>query len=550
MEQFCKEIKEKACVDYGNKEIQDIMKAVDILMNRFMDEFKKKFPEIKIERLALCGSMAEKTRIWPLSKGGYLEFDYLAVVKSLPSYGDFIFEHNLDGEIEVKYEVIYSDSTSGEYVNLNRDINLTFANDFHKCITEKCEGNLCHLRLTGNKFGDERLLNGCPFCSVYLTYGNLKCTHSLQERYKRISFLWTNKSKPLRTSYVGNDVNAFVNSYHLNVYDRSDMAATHGDTLPLHWVDENVSEISVLVDFHPVLKLDVEKVIQKTKRGKYLSKNVILFPRTVFCQYKLWRMYLKKLSLKKERSKKYDLAHFIVKLLNISTVMVSPDLHNNLTYFLFPKSIKFEDHKCWRISTCLTELDFLNKTSLEHRNAFSVLKFLMSTLSSFREMVFPDVGNYEVKLALIQHIKHCKSPDIGMHVCVLNVLHDIALCKEGSALMVHPILNLDLYEMLQIKCHKSFEITLSVICLKVLILILAHTGLAYNVTDLFNDMMSIKLFSEAVLMERYSRSNENVSLHGVTGLLHELLAFATRRKKHASNDELQKVYTSLQRPDR
>ncbi|XP_045193537.2 uncharacterized protein LOC123549471 [Mercenaria mercenaria] len=548
MECICNEIKEKTCVDYGNEEIQDIMKAVDILMNRFVGEFSEKYPDIKIDRLALCGSMAEKTRIWCSEDKCDLEFDYLAIVKSLQSYGDYMFEHNAYGQVEVKYKGTDSESVSGEHVNLSSNIKLTFINNFHKCITEKCERNWCTLSLKkGRGFPVIPELDGCSFCSVRMQTGSLICSYiPVYSAFRRLRFLWKSKHKSLSTSYVeGSDlkkvletaksakvINHFIGDGDIDTTDIDDF-------LPqIYWRDKNVSGmIWIEVDFNPVIELDRTKVVQKTRMIRVSYENIILFPRALYREHIFYRsMY----------GTNYNIIDYVLKLIRIKNkwkLKVTPDLRNDEKYFLFPKYIG-DFRKCWRLSTYQTEMNILNEASKEHRLAYCVLKFLFIVLKMglgvLDRLYIPIISNYEAKLAVIQHIKHCKTPNIGAHVCVLNILHGIALCKEGSASVDHPVLKLDLYEMLKTNVHKSFERTLSTIRLKILILILVNRRSDYTVTDLCNDAISSYLYSNIISIQyrNITWSSRETRFLQFKESLTELHSLVTRRKEHASKGEL------------
>ena len=54
-----------ATVDYTNKEIKDIVSAVEELVKRYVDHFNRTcVPNLRIIRIQPCGSMAEKTSLW------------------------------------------------------------------------------------------------------------------------------------------------------------------------------------------------------------------------------------------------------------------------------------------------------------------------------------------------------------------------------------------------------------------------------------------------------------------------------------------------------
>ncbi|XP_053401313.1 uncharacterized protein LOC123549472 isoform X2 [Mercenaria mercenaria] len=492
--------------------------------------------------------MAEKTRIWRSKDRCDLEFDYLAIVKSLQSYSDYMFEHHVYGQGEVKYKRTDSESVGGQYVNLSSDIKLTFVNNLHKCITEKCERNWCTLSLKNHHYSRE--FDGCTFCSVCMQTGSLICYYTpVYSAFSRLRFLWKSKHKSQRTSYVvGRDLKDEIKRFtrNINYTDTTDI----DDLLQkIYWKDEKVSEIRVEVDLHPVIELDRAKVIQKTRTIRFLNKNIILFPRALYREHIFYRLMY---------GTNYNIIDYVLKLLHINNkwkVKVTPDLRNDEKYFLFPKCFNNDYPECWRLSTYQTELNILNEASKEHRLAYCVLKYFILVIKFTINEVFPIISNYEAKLAVIQHIKQCETPDVGAHVCVLNILHDIALWKEGSASMDHPILKLDLYGILQKNdiVYLSFHTTLSAVCLKILILILAHKRRDYFFTDLYNDAILIYLYSSFISMQykniiQTSLSSGETRFTKFTDIkesFNDLHSLVTRRKEHASKDELREVLVPL-----
>ncbi|XP_053401034.1 uncharacterized protein LOC123549694 [Mercenaria mercenaria] len=549
MEYLHEEIKKKVCVDFENEEIQDIMKAVDILMNRFINELTTKFPSTKIDRLALCGSMAEQTRLWRGSDDRCdLEFDYLAILKSFPGCEDFFLEHSIDGQMEVKYKIVNLQSKEFVYVNLNPEVKFVFACNFHTCINEKCRQNSCALSLrTTTHMIDS--FSGCQFCSVCMKTGELKCIQTSLHHGRvnnlhhldRLRFLWISKNRLLSIPSASNgncDIFRQIKSdWEYSLRNRFEFTLPELPELS----DKQPEAVSIEVDFHPVLEVVDADVVQRLVRcfRWWGDEKCVLFQNiyTYSLKNRITAVKAQQLCLNMP-SKILRLAYFTLKILAISNqwkFKKIPLLEKKPKYVLFPKGYIY-DNKLWRVSTCQSELEILKKTSKEHRLAFCFLKFLAMEMKEF-DRTFPTLNQYEAKIAVINHINGCKSPAIGAHVCALNILNDIVRCRSVK-LMNHPFLQLNLYDMVNL-----YEENWQFIHFKVLLLVLVNRKGKYAITDLHNDLISVWLVSYTF---KYGITPANYDF--TRPLLGELREICKRRKMQTSSrTDLIKVISSLLR---
>ncbi|XP_045193536.2 uncharacterized protein LOC123549470 [Mercenaria mercenaria] len=408
MEYLCKEVDEKIRVHVDSPEVKDIMKAVDILMHRFVDVLHEFSPATKIDRLQLCGSMAEGTRIWYPTEYllNDLEFDYIAVMKSLPVSGSFVFKHCCEGAMEVMYEVTDPQSVQDKYVNLHEDIKSRFIEILVKGINAKCEKYFCT--------GTSGFQSGCKCCTVYMKTGNLRYSIG---RGSQIAFVWSSIDKMT--------VNPFRYNKMLNA--SPDHAAT--------------DMFQIIVDFHPVIEVDISKV-QPKDDGTGL-----------------------------------------------------PLIKEN-TYFVFPKHCYPAcSNKCWRISTCQTELQLLTETSKEHILAFCVLKFIGQSVELDGYGGY--VQQYEAKCVVLNHIKWCKTPYIGAHVCLLQMMKDIYKCGT-SFFLQHPVLPYNLHCVLSTREYKYKHTNFH----KTLYLLFASQKDIYSINDFLNDNKSLAVLECGMRNER------------------------------------------------
>ncbi|XP_053402626.1 uncharacterized protein LOC128557962 [Mercenaria mercenaria] len=298
METLCKEVDEKIRVNFENEEIQDIVKAVDIMVRRFVEALHDITTEIKIDRLEFCGSMAEDTRIWvPGSATNKcdLEFDYLVVLKSWPGCGDFRFIPSFkEGKMRIIYEVTDPQSVTGKYNNLNTAMKLSFINTLLKGVRAKCENNVCTRQLSNIP-----AVHGCQCCTIYMKTGNLRSTdvpisNGNVKKKSVLSFVWSSIERsvcnPLRTFKLQNE--------------SPDPFA--------------VDMLQIKVDFNPVIELNKKLLAQKndgTAVPLEESEIYFLFPYLQRCLD--WRISTCHSELKplKETSKEHKLAFCVLKFI-------------------------------------------------------------------------------------------------------------------------------------------------------------------------------------------------------------------------------------------
>ncbi|XP_053402623.1 uncharacterized protein LOC128557961 [Mercenaria mercenaria] len=438
--------------------------------------------------------MSEKTRIWGTDRMCDMEFDYLAIMKPWPGCGNFKFNHTTPGEMDVEYEVIDPQSVAGEYDHLSLDVKHVFLANFYKCMHEKCMENFC-ASVTNRNI--RNISNGCQFCSVYMQAGNLTCTDTMlwpymqqSSNFGRLKFLWRSKINSINIPYTFKDMDDLLIKGYNRIACKSETANRDSSPLSLKWRKEKVNKITIEVDFNPVLMVDVTRVQNKAKPVSKLDKDK--------------------------------------------------------NYFLFPKSREVGVNS-WRISTWEIELDILTGSSTEHRLAYTVLKFMSKKNLGIFEISH---NQYELKLDVIRHIQNCKTPNIGAHVCLLYILHDIAICKCECKRM-HPLLHFNLYDVFR---SNKYDYILHIIYLKVFILLLANQKGLYSVSEVLHDLFSIKSVEETfssgsasyctlcpsvLLGEKFTRQKKL-----------ELQRLIRIRKKNNSENVLLTVIKAMQRIER
>ena len=102
MDGFFKVIQDDYMIKLDDPEIQELKRAVDILMLRFTGALQDSYPGFNIVDVVACGSMEEGTRVRETDETkAYLEFDYLAVLKSFPDSYQLRFRISLSGCMEI-----------------------------------------------------------------------------------------------------------------------------------------------------------------------------------------------------------------------------------------------------------------------------------------------------------------------------------------------------------------------------------------------------------------------------------------------------------------
>ncbi|XP_045194671.2 uncharacterized protein LOC123550305 [Mercenaria mercenaria] len=395
MDFLCKHVIEKVSLDMSNEVVKDITKAVDVLMNRFVKSMQKEFPEIQVDHVRLCGSMAEKTRLW-ISQNidnalPELEFDYLAVLKTWPSCGEMRFKlsDTCTGLMSIEYDINDKESVSGQTDFLSNLVKHTFILNFITSVNRGCKKKFCpQYGASGgftlgrtNKYSN---INGCAFCTVYADSGNLRMGSS---NGQKLLFIWTPKS-----------------------YHRGFQMAFDKDDDYKYQLKYKAQSIEI--DFHPVLILDGTRVIA----AKDNSANQTMMTEEI--------------------------------------IMMTEDI----PMFLFPKKCdQHLQGKCammgWRISTHETELSMIKQTPSEHRLAYMILKYLVKKLVLHldRDNSFKDISFYDLKTVLLRHIIVCQGPIKGTAYCLTDMLEMLSLCYRNLCLS-HFRLSFNLLE-----CRRKFD---------------------------------------------------------------------------------------------
>lgn len=216
-------------INYNDQNVKDAIKAVDVLMKRFVKAMGEDYPEFHVEDLRLCGSMAEKTRI--KDSRTFLEFDYIAVMKTWPGFGKLrpLPTPYCSASSKIIFDVNNEDSTNVQSDFLTVDIADTFLMNFRRCIDHRCRQYFCRQTLDYEicpklPYSIEQ---ACGFCSVYIGNGRLilsKRSRKPESRWDSspISFVWTNTidttkiRRPLKVDVDFNPVLTFGRFGRLN----------------------------------------------------------------------------------------------------------------------------------------------------------------------------------------------------------------------------------------------------------------------------------------------------------------------------------------------
>ncbi|XP_053393376.1 uncharacterized protein LOC128555320 [Mercenaria mercenaria] len=366
MEEFYNEVIENVCLDFGNEEVQDITNGLELLINRFVKAMTVKFSEFKVERVTRCGSMAEKTRI----KGfNGLEYDYLLEMNTWPNCGELQFRRSCEGSMQPLYKVSENHS-----VPLKTSVLPAFRYNLCKLIDKRCKRSFCP-RLSNSNQNEFKVYQSPSYTArneYIIAEGCQNCSVYMNTGSLRfdafsgkLKFVWATKYRK--------------DNYNYNYYNDPPFKIKN-------CYSDNINEISV--DIHPVLIVNPDRILtdhsEKTERSSTTGVCCYLFP-------------------------------------NSTSNHNSQHCHGG--------------GGCWRISYYNTEVNALQDTSQVHRDMFMILKFITEQFFSEgyigrqRDTLGQayKVRSYEIKTAVLHHIKNCAlaEPDIGQ--CLLDTMELLSI---------------------------------------------------------------------------------------------------------------------------
>ncbi|XP_045186586.2 uncharacterized protein LOC123544576 isoform X2 [Mercenaria mercenaria] len=363
---------EKFCKDVIEKCSLDYeneqLKDMTNALSQLIDRFAASVQGQGRCNIAKCGSMTEQTRITTTG----IEYDYLTVVEG-PTYFGHPCEHcKLEGCVQV-----FRDSGKKEKQN-SEEVKAYFHKRLIDTIKHNCSKNNC---------------TGCPYCTVETRSGTLRVVltkgFDISVSDTKLKFHWmprTTDFEGMRMCHIEEEKLYECKIIHYRVSDKrlcyinpserendDEMFSPENpdkEGFPLKSDRVPIEAgLEIEVDFHPVLQLDP---------GIQRANFNFEYPQKCF---------------------------------------------------LFPKSAK---DKCggWKISFYDTELQALQGTSVTHRHAYMVLKFVLEQLKGG---VTGYISSYYLKTGILHHINECgKAHSVSQ--CVIDVLEYLSRCFEAQNL--------------------------------------------------------------------------------------------------------------------
>ena len=285
-----------------------------------------------------CGSMEEGTRVHETDETkAYLEFDYLAVLKSFPDSYQLRFRISLSGCMEILRGTRFPyDPCCPKVMDFLNCVRNTFRENCTEVATANCLKHFCAkykyngLNVEYQYLSKNERPYGCGLCTVHIkngyVIGNLRNTGKL-------NLLW-----------VCNEI------------------------------ETNFSTKNIDVDFHPVILVNPGSILPPYGHPNYI-------------------------------------------------------IDSNLQYYLFPGKLSKSYPGYWSVSVYRGEVQILQSTPEIHRAAYVVVKYLITKnfLSEnflIKEFTFHCnmVDTYEVKTAVLHHIKSCDGRNKSLLGCIADIL--------------------------------------------------------------------------------------------------------------------------------
>ena len=208
-----------ASVDFENNELQDIQKAVFIMLTRLKKRVNSR-GIFTIANIVPTGSMEEKTSLWKFLNYCYLEFDFLANLESSIKQCKSLFARNGCGCIKivnppVKYKHLAQyynreDGFDAETIKDKEVISDLFLKEINHCVTSSCDclslkwdiGRSGGYNISFQPESLESQSHGCDACTVDMTSGTLSVNKDITNDRASpnkcsLILLWTSKARSL-----------------------------------------------------------------------------------------------------------------------------------------------------------------------------------------------------------------------------------------------------------------------------------------------------------------------------------------------------------------
>ena len=361
-------------IDYSNREFQDIQNAVFQLLRRVANKINERCV-FKIDRVQLCGSMAEKISCWKThpvyvppgetQKMAYIEFDFLAVLKRLDTYSvTNTYECPLCMNVK---EIPVDTITFRKYYRKPKpfaskgELNALFKKELRYGIISLCSCfSTVHPCSDSARPKETLPVNSllqlssvqppqeCDQCVVNMQTGRLQIATSIKPWKTRLQYYLMEPMCSIIFLWTSMNMNLFAPN--INSLQRN----------------HKMQNLPIYVDFLPVFE-----VCERTNSCGEFRYN----------------------------------------------------------YFVIPKRCNCGCAGGWRISDCLSEIDaILNRMSVKHRKAYQALKYL----STFMNHLYAQP--YHLKTEVLNHSVTCSNVSNTFIDCMIAILRELGLAYERTVL--------------------------------------------------------------------------------------------------------------------
>ena len=366
-------IVKNVAIDYSNREIGDIQKAVFEMLNRA----KKNLNErgfFKISNIQPCGSMAEKVSLWKTHPESwspneteeikYLEFDFLAVLNTESNF----LRYNACCKGCMKVQGSLPDEQclrNSEHVKR-----------YGVWLEEKCCANFPDT--VDNFFKTELSYSVASSCSCFsVKDGEQEYKKSFPSLPSHYSFESTSPDLPLGCDKC--TVN--LETGYLQIASSSETNPNpENSSLRLIWT-------STAMTLFPHDK----KTLQKCHPIKRLIIYIDFLPAIEIFKY-------------------------------------NSDRQNIHECYLVPKDCcRLSCSNSWRISSCMEEIStVINKMSAKHKNCYRVLKYLLEVKGGIK--------TYHLKTAVLNHTMACSDVSKSYIKCIRAILSALQVAYQSGVL--------------------------------------------------------------------------------------------------------------------
>ena len=394
LKELFQHILSNAPIDFTSKEIQDIQKAVNTMLDRIKTRVNRRCI-FSIARIIPGGSMAEKTSVWKF--GGfdnYLEFDFLAVLeKCIKECVDQSAQNNCGGCINIVNPPLELENLR-QYHDKEEDLNAEilkskdvisnlFLKEINYCLTSSCNCLNSSLDFFPiHSKGIARLIsfaaasiereNGCEICTVKMPTGTLS----------------VNTEKTIAKDFSGPDNCSLIFLWE---------SKAESLLAPEKWLleePEPIFSLPIYVDFLPALD-----------------------------------------SLKPAQSGSGDEHDYFIVPKECNTCIYDDDNDDD-----YDDNYEDDDHDVddagddctWRKSWCMAEINaFTSEMSYNHRRCYKIMKYMS-------EIAWPNyIESYHIKTIALRHHINCLDTSGDCVDCVIGMYLDLQQAYETNKLLSH-----------------------------------------------------------------------------------------------------------------